>query len=61
MTILQELLIEFITYKELNRVKNILKNYYLYFNDLINVSLSIKKKFIKKIYCKRRLLKNKIY
>ena len=49
------------TYKELNRVKNIFKNYYLYFNNLINVSLFIKKKFIEKIYREKRLLKNKIY
>ena len=57
----QKLLIRFTTYKKLNRIKNILKNCYLYFNDLINVLLFIKKKLIEKIYREKRLLKNKIY
>ena len=48
MIISQKLLIEFTAYKRLNRVKNIFKNYYLYFNDLINVSLFIKKNLSKK-------------
>ena len=61
MTISQKLLIEFTTYKKLNRVKNIFKNYYLYFNNLINISLFIKKRFIEKIYYEKRLLKNRIY
>ena len=49
------------TYKELNYIKNIFKNYYLYFNDLINILLFIKKKIIEKIYREKHLLKNKIY
>ena len=61
MTISQKLLIKFTMYKKLNRVKNTLKNYYLYFNNLINISSFTKKKFIEKIYREKRLLKNKIY
>ena len=61
MAISQELLIEFTAYEGLNRVRNIFKDCYLYFNDLINVSLFIEERFIEEIYREGRLLKNRIY
>ena len=61
MMISQKLLIRFTAYEGLNYIKNIFKNYYLYFNNLINISSFIEERFIEGIYHEKCLLKNKIY